>query len=105
MASAVIAGDMNYWYAPAASTLKSVRAFVVTASSNGGVAFDLLRNGSSLFSTLLTIDQGETNSLVAQTNFVFSSVSLSANDTLTARVVTAGTGAVGPQIQVLYTSP
>ena len=83
---------------PYAFKLTAVRASLTTASSSGLPAFDVNRNGASIFSTTLTIDQSEKTSTTAATAAVLSTTDLSDDDEITIDIDTAGTGAAGPKL-------
>lgn len=83
---------------PYAFKLTAVRASLTTASSSGAPAFDVNRNGTSIFSTTLTIDQSEKTSTTAATAAVLSTTDLSNDDEITIDIDTAGTGAAGPKL-------
>lgn len=83
--------------APTTFTLNEVIGSVNTASSSGVVQVDVTKNGVSIFSTQLTIDQGETTSLTAATPPAVgpSGAVISRGDLLAVEIVAAGTGADG----------
>jgi hypothetical protein len=54
---------------PWAFTLTDVQASLVTAASSGTFTIDINADGTSLLSTLLTIDAGETSSQTAATGY------------------------------------
>jgi hypothetical protein len=83
---------------PYAFKLTAVRASLTTVSSSGAPAFDVNRNGASIFSTTLTVDQSEKTSTTAATAAVLSTTDLSDDDEITIDIDTAGTGAAGPKI-------
>lgn len=83
---------------PYAFKLTAVRASLTTASSSGAPAFDVNRNGTSIFSTTLTIDQSEKTSTTAATAAALSTTDLSDDDEITIDIDTAGTGAAGPKL-------
>jgi hypothetical protein len=83
---------------PYAFKLTAVRASLTTASSSGLPAFNVKRNGASIFSTTLTINQSAKTSVGATTPAVLSTTDLSDDDEMTIDIDTAGTGAAGPKI-------
>lgn len=90
--------------APRAITLTKVKASLTTASSSGNPVFDVKKNGTSIFSTTLSIDATETTSETAATPAVLSTTSIAADDVLTFDISTAGTGAAGAKITLVGTA-
>lgn len=89
------------WPVPRAMTIQLVKANLTTASSSGLPTFDVNKNGTSIFSTVITIDVSETTSLTAATPPVLTTFSLAADDVLTFDIDVAGTGAKGAKITIL----
>lgn len=87
--------------APRAITLTKIKASLSTSSSSGNPAFDVNKNGVSMFSTTLTVDSGEKTSETAATPAVLSSTTIAADDEITIDIDTAGTGAKGAKITFL----
>jgi hypothetical protein len=94
--------DKAFFRAPYALTIKDVRAAVLTASSSGVVTFNVLKNGVTIFSTKVTIDQSETTS-VTGTPYVLSTTTAASDDVFTFDIDTAGSGTVGAQVRIYYT--
>lgn len=90
--------------APRAMTLTKIKASLTTASSSGTPTFDVKKNGTSLFSTTLTIDATETTSETATTAAVLSTTSIAADDVLTFDISAAGTAAAGAKITLVGTA-
>jgi hypothetical protein len=88
---------------PHALTLTAVRASIGTASSSGAVTIDINKNGTSILSTKLTIDQGEKTSVTAATSVVISDANLADDDEITVDIDDAGTGAAGLKIALIGT--
>lgn len=88
--------------APRALTLTGVRASLNTASSSGLVTVRIKKNGTTIFSTNLTIDQGEKTSVTAATAAVLSTAAIADDDELTFDIVGAGTGAKGLKVALYY---
>ena len=86
---------------PHALTLTEVRASLGTASSSGAVTVDINKNGSSILSTKLTVDQGEKTSTTAATPAVISTASLGDDDEITVDIDGAGSGAAGLKIALI----
>src|SRR5690606_3737062 len=84
-------------------TLLEVRAHLATASSLGVVTVDILKNGSSILYTKLTIDEDEKTSKTATTLPVIENGSLEDDSEITVDVVTAGLGARGLKITLIGT--
>lgn len=92
--------------APYALQLTSIpRASLNIASTSGAVTADIKVNGSSIFSTLLTIDQGSTTSVGAATPAVLSTTSIADDAELTFDVIGAGTNSVGLKVAIYYKKP
>ncbi len=103
--SAITIGTKLTWRAPFACTITAVYAELTTTSSGAAPQFDINNNGSTILSTKLTVDASETDSATAATPAVISNASLAARDRLTFDIDTAGTGAVGAKITIVYTQP
>lgn len=85
--------------APYAFTLGEVRASLTTASSSGTVDVDVKDSGgSSIFSTILTIDATEKTSVTATTPAVLSTTAISDDDEFSIDISAAGTNAVGLKV-------
>lgn len=81
------------FHIPFAMTLTSIRADLVTAQASGSIfTIDIKENGTTIFSTLITIDNTETTSVTAATPAVISDSSLADNSTMTAYVTQVGNG-------------
>jgi hypothetical protein len=92
---------------PFACTMTALpRANVNTVSSSGLPTFDIKKNGTTIFSTTLTIDASEKTSVTAATPAVLSggSTTFADDDEVTIDITTAGTGAKGAKI-TLYLIP
>lgn len=88
--------------APRAMTITKIKASLTTAGSTSS-AFDVKKNGTSVFSTTLTIDATEKTSETAATPAVLSTTAVAADDELTFDIGTAGTGAAGAKITLVAT--
>lgn len=89
--------------APYAMTLTGVRASLKTASTSGAVTVDINKNGTTVLSTKLTLDQDEKTSVTAATPAVISVASFADDDEITIDVDGAGVGAVGLKVQLNHT--
>lgn len=80
-----------------AGFITDVHASLLIASSSGAVTVDVLKNGTTILSTKITIDVGGTSDLTAATPPVISggSVAVAPGDRITFNIDTAGTGAKG----------
>lgn len=83
---------------PYAFTLTQIRASLNTVSSSGTPTFDVKKNGTTVFSTLLSIDASEKTSQTAATPAVLSTTSLADDDEITIDVTVAGAGAKGAKL-------
>ena len=86
---------------PFAMHLTEVRASLTGSSSSGAPAIDVNESGVSIFSTTLTIDQGEKTSTTAATPAVISDADLADDAEMTIDVDTAGTGATGLKVYLI----
>lgn len=93
--------------AEAAFNLSEVRASLKAASNSGAVTITVKRNGSTVFSTALTIDVNEKTSTTAATPAVLTSTPLAItdDDEFTVDIDGAGTGALGLKILLLGSIP
>jgi hypothetical protein len=88
---------------PYAMTVTSVRASLTTASSSGDPVIDINESGTTILSTKLSIDSGETTSLTATTPAVISDAVLADDAVITIDIDTAGTGAAGLKVWLIGT--
>jgi len=87
---------------PYAFTLSSLpRGSLGTVSALGVVQFDINVNGASLFSTPLTIDEGEKTSTTAAVPGVLSSSSIADDAEITIDIDSAGSGAKGAKVTLI----
>lgn len=84
-------------------TAKEVIATLLTPQSAGSTfTVNVYKNGTTIFSTLLTIDNNETSSLTATIPAVLSTTSFSKGDRLTVGITQVGNGtAAGLILQML----
>lgn len=88
---------------PWAMTITAVRASLTTASTSGNPAIDIKENGTSIFSTTLTIDATEKTSTTAATPAVVSDTALADDSEITIDITAAGTGAKGLKVYIVGT--
>ena len=81
---------------------KTPKASLTNASTSGNPTIDINKNGSSIFSTTLSIDANEKTSVTAATAAVLSTTSIADDDELTFDIDTAGTGAKGLKVTLYY---
>jgi hypothetical protein len=88
------------FYAPHDFTLSDIWAGLSAQSTSGLPAFNVKKNGTTIFSTTLTIDANEDTSLTAATSYAFttSPTKFAKGDKITIDIDTAGTGAKGAKI-------
>lgn len=96
----VTTGNTNFWVAPAAGTIKSVKGILFQPSTSGSVTLELKKNGTTVLSAAATMASGATNATPT-----VSVTSFSALDRLAGEVTGAGTDAYGAQLQIGYTLP
>lgn len=82
--------------------LLGARADVTTAPTGSGITVDINVNGTSVFSTLLTIDAGETTSVTAATQSVLTSdpYYITDNDQITIDIDAVGSTLPGTALKV-----
>lgn len=73
-----------------ACTIDSVLIIVSKAPTGSTLTFDILKNGSTIFSTTPTIDAGGISTADATTPYALSTTTLAWNDRLTGKVTSAG---------------
>jgi len=90
-------------YAPYALTLEDVIAGLSAQSSAGVVTVDIERQGTTIFSTLLTIDVSEDTSETAATPFVFdgAETTWAKGDKIVFNLDTDGTAAKGLKVTLI----
>src|SRR5690606_20419955 len=93
--------NVGYVRAPRAFALSNVRASLLQASSSGQVTIDINKNGSTILSTKLTIDEGEKTSVTAATPPVISDPNIADDDEITIDIDEAGTDAKGLIVTLL----
>jgi hypothetical protein len=86
---------------PFALTLTKIKASLTTASTSGLVTIDVNKNGTSLFSTALTIDANEKTSATAAAPAVLATTALADDDEITIDIDGAGTGAKGLKVYLI----
>ena len=89
--------------APFAMELTSIpRASLNVASTDSMVYVDINKNGTSILSTILAIDQNETTSKTAVTPAVLSTTSIADDDIITFDIDKMGTTAKGLKVTLYY---
>jgi len=89
--------------APFAMTLYQIpRASLSTASTSGIPEIDINKNGTTIFSTRLTIDANEKTSVTAATAAVMSTTTFADDDEISMDIDVAGTGAKGLKVTLYY---
>lgn len=92
--------DADYMRLPYAFRLTGVRASLFTASS-GVVTVDIQESGTTVLSTLLTIDAGEKTSTTAAIPAVISDADLADDAEITINIDTIGEGGEGLKIYLI----
>lgn len=91
--TAITTGTPLTCRAPYAFTITGVKASLKTAQASGSLfTLDIKKNGTSIFSTLLTFDNTEKTTATAATAAVLSSTTLADDDELTFIVTQVGDG-------------
>ena len=81
--------------------LTEVRASVNTAPTGSGITVDINLNGASIFSTLLTIDDGEYTSVDAATSYVLSTTTLTNDTEVTVDLDAVGSSVAGKGLKII----
>lgn len=87
---------------PYAMTLSSVRISLVTAATIGSFVVDVKQNGTSIFSTLVSIDASELTSTTAATPAVITTTALTDDSLITIHVTQIGSGDAGKGLKLLF---
>jgi hypothetical protein len=89
--------------APYAMTLSDVRASLTTAQASGSLlTVDILKNGASILSTLLTIDNNATTSVGATTPPVIDDAAIADDDEIQIEITQVGDGtAAGLKVSLM----
>jgi hypothetical protein len=96
-----VADDKVNFRMPYAFTLSEIpRASVNTAPTGATITVDIEEAGSTIFSTLLTIDAGETTSTTAATPAVLSDSSLADDAIISINVDQIGSGTAGAGLKI-----
>ena len=80
--------------------LTDVRANVNTAPTGSGITVDINLNGTSIFSTLLTIDADETTSVTAATAYALSTTTLTNDTEITVDIDAVGSSTPGKGLKI-----
>jgi hypothetical protein len=75
---------------------------LATASTSGLPTVNIKKNGTTIFSTTLTIDANEKTSTTAATPAVLSTTTFADDDEITMDIDVAGTGAKGLKVTLYY---
>lgn len=94
LTTAITTGDnKGYFRAASPITLTAVRISLLTAQTSGSIfTVDIKKNGTTILSTLLTIDNGEKTSVTAATAAVISVTTIADDDEITVSVSQVGDG-------------
>lgn len=98
--TALTTGTKVTFRMPCAITLTAVRASVTSASSGSTITVDINQSGTSVLSTLLTIDAGETTSTTAATPAVIATSTLTNDAEITIDIDQVGSGSAGSGLKV-----
>lgn len=101
--SAITTGQKVAFRVVGAKNLVGVRASLTTAQASGSIlTVDVRKNGTTVLSTLITIDNGEKTSTTAATPPVISVASFADDDEVTVHVTQVGTGSAGLKVSLLW---
>lgn len=93
--------EKAYFRMPWAFRLVLVKASLFVASTSGALLIDMNKNGSTILTTKLMIDQDEKTSLTATIPYILASPDFLADDEVSFDVDSAGTGAAGLTVCLL----
>jgi len=96
-----VADDLAQIRMPFAFTLTEVRAFVNTAPTSSSVTFDIEQGGSTILSTLITIDDGDKTSEDATTPPVISTSALTDDAIISFNCDQIGSGTAGAGAKIM----
>lgn len=102
-ATALTTGQKISFHFPRAITITGIKADLSTVSSSGAVTVDVKKNGTTIFSTKITIDASEVDNSTAAVAAVLSVTTIAANDVITGHVDGAGTGSKGLKVCIMGT--
>lgn len=91
------------WHAPVAMAIDEVILSLGTVSSSGAVTLDVKLNGTTIFSTKVTVDANEETSLTAATPAVLSTTDIPKGGKMTFHLDGVGTGAAGAKVAIVGT--
>lgn len=94
---------VNYVRAARAFQISDIRASLLNASASGAVQIDIRKNGSSILSSPLTIDQGNKTSVGSQAPVAISDSDVADDDELIVDISEPGTDASGLVITIIGT--
>jgi len=87
------ANNVAYFRAPVAFTLEEITASLFETQTSGSIfTVNVKKNGTTVFSTQITIDNNEKTSVTAATKPVISVISVAYDDIITVDVVQVGNG-------------
>jgi hypothetical protein len=78
------------------------KIYLSTVSTSGVTTIDLLKNGVSILSTLITVDYASKSSVTAAIPAVISNGSFSEDDEISCNLTTVGTGVLGIKMTIYY---
>ena len=93
-------GIKSTWRLPFNFTAQSVRASVTTAPTGANITVDILQNGVSILSTLITIEATEKTSISAATQPVLSTTALTNDAEITINLTVIGSTNSGQGLKV-----
>lgn len=90
--------NLNQWTAAYSGSVSDAFIELKTACSSGTFTVDIKKNGTSIFTTLLTIDATEQTSITAATPYAFNTppITFVKGDVFSVDITVTGTGGVGP---------
>lgn len=85
---------------PRAMTITSIKSSVTTAPTGAELIIDVNKNGTTVFSTLLSIDATEKTSVTAAVPAVLSTTALAADDEITVDITQIGSTIAGAGLKI-----
>lgn len=100
-----VSSNVGYYDFPYAFNVSEIIGTLLTAQTSGNkFTVDIKKNGVSILSTLLTIDNTKTSSLTSTVKPTFSTVNFSKGDRITVDVTQVGDGtAIGLIVEIIGT--
>lgn len=99
--TSLVVGNRITFRAHKAFTVTGIKLSLATATSSGIFTVDINENGTTIFSTRPTIDQGEKTSVTAAAAEVISDTEIAADSEMTIDFDVVGTGGAKPTVTII----